>query len=201
MNNNAANLAGSGSGTTSSHLSKGKMATAAFIIIPFLVVLLALGAYLKTSRAKGKEKRKAFSENVDKRMSNRSSAHVYLPQPTRRRRVNAVPPLRGNNPTAPGYSTPSANPAYPSQRATDNPAQRPSQTRCASRTQTPRPSHARCSRSVMRALQGVPGRSTRRTTHMRGRIPRRAKLLGRRCLVWWRLDGLCMGMGTGIELL
>ena len=48
--------------------SKGGIAAA--VIIPLLLVIaLAVAAYIKISRAKGKEKRKRFSQMVDKRMS------------------------------------------------------------------------------------------------------------------------------------
>ncbi|THU76115.1 hypothetical protein K435DRAFT_879686 [Dendrothele bispora CBS 962.96] len=52
--------------TPSSH--KGKIAAA--VLVP-LLVLIGLGvlAYFKLSRARGKEKRRTFAENVDKRMS------------------------------------------------------------------------------------------------------------------------------------
>ncbi|TFK32991.1 hypothetical protein BDQ12DRAFT_658570, partial [Crucibulum laeve] len=43
--------------------------TAAAVLLPLLFVLLCIGAYLKMQRSKGKEKRKRWSEAVDKRMS------------------------------------------------------------------------------------------------------------------------------------
>lgn len=43
--------------------------TAAAVIVPLLFVLLCVGAYLKMQRSKGREKRKRWSEAVDKRMS------------------------------------------------------------------------------------------------------------------------------------
>ncbi|KIJ19587.1 hypothetical protein PAXINDRAFT_68947 [Paxillus involutus ATCC 200175] len=52
---------------TNSSLSKGKIA--AGILIPLFFIGLGVAAYIKLSRAKGKEKRKRFSEAVDKRMS------------------------------------------------------------------------------------------------------------------------------------
>ncbi|THH14065.1 hypothetical protein EW146_g6226 [Bondarzewia mesenterica] len=54
--------------STSHGLSKGKVAAA--VIIPLLVIIaLIAAAYFKLSRARGKEKRKRWSEAVDKRMS------------------------------------------------------------------------------------------------------------------------------------
>lgn len=53
--------------TTTKGLSPGK--TAAAVLMPLLVVLLAIGVYLKFQRTKGREKRKRWSEAVDKRMS------------------------------------------------------------------------------------------------------------------------------------
>ncbi|KAI0367124.1 hypothetical protein BV20DRAFT_584984 [Pilatotrama ljubarskyi] len=49
-------------------LSKGAIAAAVLVPILFLIGL-CVGAYIKLSRAKGKEKRKRFSQAVDKRMS------------------------------------------------------------------------------------------------------------------------------------
>lgn len=53
--------------TSSHHLSGGR--TAAAVIVPLLVVILGILAWFKISRQKGKEKRKVWSEAVDKRMS------------------------------------------------------------------------------------------------------------------------------------
>jgi len=61
------NVSGSLSGNTGSHLSGGKIA--ASVIMPILIVALAVFAWLKFSRAKGKAKRKEWTEAVDKRMS------------------------------------------------------------------------------------------------------------------------------------
>jgi hypothetical protein len=52
---------------TEQSLAPGK--TAAAVIMPLLIVALIIGIYLKISRARGKEKRKRWSEAVDKRMS------------------------------------------------------------------------------------------------------------------------------------
>ncbi|KIJ62455.1 hypothetical protein HYDPIDRAFT_94457 [Hydnomerulius pinastri MD-312] len=52
---------------TNSSLSKGKIA--AGVLIPLLFIGLGIAAYLKISRARGQDKRKRFSEAVDKRMS------------------------------------------------------------------------------------------------------------------------------------
>ena len=57
----------SGSLNTGSHLSKGKIAAA--VIMPLLVVVAILIAYLKWSRSKGFAKRKVWTEKVDQRMS------------------------------------------------------------------------------------------------------------------------------------
>ncbi|KAF8151440.1 hypothetical protein B0H34DRAFT_625733, partial [Crassisporium funariophilum] len=43
--------------------------TAAAVILPLLFVMLCVGVYIKMKRNKGKDKRKAWSEAVDKRMS------------------------------------------------------------------------------------------------------------------------------------
>jgi hypothetical protein len=57
-----------GSMSTKHGLSGGKIAAA--VILPLLFIIgLAVGYYLKVSRAKGQEKRKRWSEAVDKRMS------------------------------------------------------------------------------------------------------------------------------------
>lgn len=56
---------------TNSSLSKGKIA--AGLLIPLFFIALGVYIYIKISRAKGKEKRKRFSEAVDKRMSTISS--------------------------------------------------------------------------------------------------------------------------------
>ena len=54
--------------STSHGLSKGKVAAA--VIMPLLVVAaIILGVYIKIKRQKGKDKRKRWSEMVDKRMS------------------------------------------------------------------------------------------------------------------------------------
>lgn len=53
--------------STSKGLAPGK--TAAAVLMPLLVVFLAIGVYFKMQRAKGREKRKRWSEAVDKRMS------------------------------------------------------------------------------------------------------------------------------------
>jgi hypothetical protein len=55
------------SGISHKSLAPGK--TAAAVIIPLLIVALVVGAYLKISRARGKEKRQRWSQAVDKRMS------------------------------------------------------------------------------------------------------------------------------------
>ncbi|KAF9244459.1 hypothetical protein BU15DRAFT_85856 [Melanogaster broomeanus] len=52
---------------TSSSLSKGKIA--AGVLVPLFFIALGIVAYIKWSRSKGKQKRKRFSEAVDKRMS------------------------------------------------------------------------------------------------------------------------------------
>ncbi|KAH7925789.1 hypothetical protein BV22DRAFT_1128740 [Leucogyrophana mollusca] len=52
---------------TNSSSSKGKIA--AGVLVPLLFIGLGIAAYLKMKRAKGKEKRRRFSEAVDKRMS------------------------------------------------------------------------------------------------------------------------------------
>lgn len=50
------------------HLSKGKVAAA--VIMPLLIIAaIIVGVYLKIKRSKGKDKRKRWSEMVDKRMS------------------------------------------------------------------------------------------------------------------------------------
>jgi hypothetical protein len=49
------------------HLSKGKIAAA--VLLPLLFIAAAIAIYLKMLRAKGIEKRKRWSEAVDKRMS------------------------------------------------------------------------------------------------------------------------------------
>ncbi|KAJ7599246.1 hypothetical protein C8J56DRAFT_815633 [Mycena floridula] len=53
--------------TSSSHLSKGKIAAA--VIMPLLLVVACIALWLKFSRAKGEAKRKEWAEAVDKRMS------------------------------------------------------------------------------------------------------------------------------------
>lgn len=53
-------------------ITGGKLAAA--VIMPLLIIIgLCIGAYLKISRAKGQDKRKRWSEAVDKRMSTISS--------------------------------------------------------------------------------------------------------------------------------
>ncbi|KAF9222239.1 hypothetical protein BS17DRAFT_756392 [Gyrodon lividus] len=52
---------------TNTSLSKGKIA--AGVLIPLLFIALGIATYIRISRARGKEKRKRFSEAVDKRMS------------------------------------------------------------------------------------------------------------------------------------
>ncbi|KAH7914890.1 hypothetical protein BJ138DRAFT_1170275 [Hygrophoropsis aurantiaca] len=52
---------------TNSSSSKGKIA--AGVLVPLILIGLGIAAYLKMKRAKGKEKRRRFSEAVDKRMS------------------------------------------------------------------------------------------------------------------------------------
>lgn len=56
---------------TNSSLSKGKIA--AGLLVPLFFIALGVYVYIKISRAKGKEKRRRFSEAVDKRMSTISS--------------------------------------------------------------------------------------------------------------------------------
>lgn len=56
---------------TNSSSSKGKIA--AGVLVPLFFIALGLYFYIKISRAKGKEKRRRFSEAVDKRMSTISS--------------------------------------------------------------------------------------------------------------------------------
>lgn len=58
--------------STSHGLSKGKIAAA--VIMPLLVIAaIILGVYIKLNRQKGRDKRKRFSEMVDKRMSTMST--------------------------------------------------------------------------------------------------------------------------------
>lgn len=52
---------------TSSSLSKGKIA--AGVLVPLFFIAVGIYVYIKISRTRGKEKRKRFSEAVDKRMS------------------------------------------------------------------------------------------------------------------------------------
>jgi hypothetical protein len=61
------NIANVNGAVTHAHLSKGKIAAA--VLLPLLFIAAAIAIYLKMLRAKGIEKRKRWSEAVDKRMS------------------------------------------------------------------------------------------------------------------------------------
>jgi hypothetical protein len=62
-------ISNSATGAVSSHahLSNGKIAAA--VLLPLLVIIAAIAIYMKMLRAKGIEKRKRWSEALDKRMS------------------------------------------------------------------------------------------------------------------------------------